>query len=106
MFLYFKFNKINRINFFLYYCVVKLIKKLTIKIIINLEKHVKLNLEKLVNINLNVLLNILLNILKINSAINMKNLFMYYCLHETRPKEFTRSSSVQNKNCDQNKVEQ
>ena len=41
-----------------------------------------------------------------NSAINMKNLFMYYCLHETRPKEFTRSSSVQNKNCEQNKVEQ
>ena len=41
-----------------------------------------------------------------NSAINMKNLFRYYCLHETRPKEFTRSSSVQNKNCEQNKVEQ
>jgi hypothetical protein len=41
-----------------------------------------------------------------NSAINMKNLFRYYCLNETRPKEFTRSSSVQNKNCEQNKVEQ
>jgi hypothetical protein len=27
-------------------------------------------------------------------------------LHETRPKEFTRSSYVQNKNCEQNKVEQ
>ncbi len=36
----------------------------------------------------------------------MKNLFRYYCLHETRPKEFTRSSYVQNKNCEQNKVEQ
>jgi hypothetical protein len=37
-----------------------------------------------------------------NSAVNIKNLFNFYCKHKTRPKEFTRSSSAQT----QSKVEQ
>jgi hypothetical protein len=37
-----------------------------------------------------------------NSAINMKNLFRFYCKYRKRPKEFIRSSSVSK----QNKVEQ
>ena len=37
-----------------------------------------------------------------NSAINIKNLFKFYCKNKKRPKEFIRSSSVQV----QSKVEQ